>query len=337
VTGVPLALHTSTSPVTLCGFLQQSSIFGHRGQTLSKKQEGIMTSINCKIGILVFTSIILVSVFLTGCATAPSPAKPAAGLSAQLVKLKTRPGVMQKFILIKPANPIASVLLFAGGKGNLKLSSLFGKPSVGGGRNIFVVRTRKDFAKHGFMVALVDAPSDQKSDKGMLKYSKKNNEIFRGSNEHAQDIKAVVTYLKNEANIPVWLVGTSWGTISATNGAVRIKDGIDGLVLTSTMTRGDPAWPKKVQDGVLAMGLNKIIIPSLIVSHKDDNCFATPSSDAPKIKEGFVNSPKVEIMYFTGGKRAIENECWGLSAHGFYGIEEEVVSAIADFIKSNSK
>ena len=84
-----------------------------------------------------------------------------------------------------------------------KLSSLFGKPFVGGGRNIFVVRTRKDFAKHGFMVALVDAPSDQKSDKGMLKYSERSNEIFRGSNEHAQDIKAVVTYLKNEADIPV--------------------------------------------------------------------------------------------------------------------------------------
>jgi hypothetical protein len=103
------------------------------------------------------------------------------------------------------------------------------------------------------------------------------------------------------------------------------------------MTRGQPEWPKKIQDGVLAMGLDKVTVPSLIVYHKDDKCVFTPAIDAPKIKDGLVNSPKVEIMYFTGGKRAMENECWGLSAHGFYGIEEKVISGIADFIKSNSK
>ena len=302
-----------------------------------------MRSINCKIGILflVLTSIILVSLFLTGCATAPSSKKPAEALSTKLIKIKTRPGVTQKFILTKPENPVASVILFAGGHGHLKLKSFFGKPSVNWGSNIFVVRTREDFAKQGLIVALVDAPSDKKSGgqgpKGGLNTMSKNNEMFRMSNEHAQDIKAVISYLKNEANIPVWLVGTSFGTFSAANGAIRIRGGIDGLVLTSTMSRGHATWTTKIQKGVLAMGLDKIIVPSLIVSHKGDKCFATPASDAPKIKEAIVNSPKVETMYFTGGKRAIENECWGLSAHGFYGIEKQVVSSIVDFIKANSK
>ena len=56
--------------------------------------------------------------------------------------------------------------------------------------------------------------------------------------------------------------------------------------------------------------------------------------DAPKIKEGLVNSKKVEIRYFTGGKTPLSDPCEALSEHGFYGIEEQVVSAIADFIKS---
>jgi hypothetical protein len=85
------------------------------------------------------------------------------------------------------------------------------------------------------------------------------------------------------------------------------------------------------------MGLDKITVPTLIISHKEDKCFATPALDAPKIKKAIINSPKVDVMYFTGGKRAIENECSGLSAHGFYGIEDQVVSAIADFIESNPK
>ena len=161
------------------------------------------------------------------------------------------------------------------------------------------------------------------------------------SHDHAQDIKAVVAYLKKAANIPVWLVGTSWGTISATNGATRIKEGIDGLVLTSTMTRAHEKWPrlqKKIyREGVLSMGLERIAVPTLIVSHKEDQCFGTPAEDAPRIKQGLVNSPRAEILYVTGGKEPLSDPCNPLCPHGFYGIEEQVVSAIADFIKSNIK
>ena len=35
--------------------------------------------------------------------------------SNKLVEIETRPGIKQKFILIKPANPVASVILFEGG------------------------------------------------------------------------------------------------------------------------------------------------------------------------------------------------------------------------------
>ena len=299
-----------------------------------------MRSFERQIGILVFTNIILVSLFLTGCATTPSSKKPAEALSTKLIKIETRPGVTQKFILIKPENPVASVILFAGGNGHLKLTSFNGKPSVNWGHNIFVVRTREDFAKHGFMVALVDKPPDkpsgEKGGKGGLNTLSKENELFRMSNEHAQDIRALALYLKKESNIPVWLVGTSWGTVSAANGAVRIKAGIDGLVLTSSMTRSKKNWPiyNSYPNIIINMDLDKITVPTLIVSHKDDKCFATPAEDAQKIKETLENSPKIEVMYFSGGKKAIENECWGLSAYGFYVNEKEVVTAIVDFIKS---
>jgi len=68
--------------------------------------------------------------------------------SNELVKLETRPGVTQKFVLIKPENPVASVILFSGGTGKLVLRSVFGKPTIKNDTN-FLVRTRKDFAKHG--------------------------------------------------------------------------------------------------------------------------------------------------------------------------------------------
>ena len=94
----------------------------------------------------------------------------------------------------------------------------------------FLVRSRDKFADHNFMVAVVDAPSDQQQ--GM-------NPMFRMSGAHAGDIGAVAAYLKEQADVPVWLVGTSMGTFSAARAAIAAK-GIDGLVLTSTITRPTP-------------------------------------------------------------------------------------------------
>lgn len=69
--------------------------------------------------IVFMLSVATFSLFLfTSCATAPS-AKPAAGPSYELVKVDSRSGVTQKFILIKPDDPVASVILFAGGGGGL--------------------------------------------------------------------------------------------------------------------------------------------------------------------------------------------------------------------------
>jgi dienelactone hydrolase len=117
--------------------------------------------------------------------------------SARLVSIKTPRGVKQAFILVTPAKPSASLIMFAGGSGGLGLHSA---TSMQWGATNFVVRTRDMFAAQGFAVAVVDSPSDRR--KGM-------NAIFRMSAAHAGDIAAVAAYLKKQANVPVWLVGTS--------------------------------------------------------------------------------------------------------------------------------
>ena len=265
-------------------------------------------------------------------------------LNPKLVEIETREGISLKFILIKPENPVASVILFAGGKGQLDLYSTFGKPYVKKGKNIFVVRTRKEFAEQKLMVALVDMPSDFKKKAGKVSWwpdwpEKKVQ--FRMCEDHGKDISAVAKYLKKISNIPVWIVGTSWGTVSATNGAIRSADVIDGLVLTSSMTRTREKWRmrKTHPNCILDMELDKIAVPSLLVAHNDDKCEVTPAEDVKKILKGLKNSKNVKAIYFDGGKKTHpeSKECWGRSAHGFYGIEKKVVTAIADFIKSELK
>ena len=247
--------------------------------------------------------------------------------SESLVKVESRPGVAQKFILTKPDKPIAAVILFAGGHGGLRLSSLFGKPGMQWGSKNFLVRTRKLFADHGFMVAVIDAPPDRK----------KMNAIWRISQKHAQDILSVIRTLKKESDIPVWAVGTSMGTFSAPNAAIRLNSEVDGLVLTSTITRSPKKWKiyGSHPNGVIDMSLQNITVPTLIVSHRNDKCIITPASDSDSLKERFEKSKVVKVLLFNGGKQPISDSCNALSEHGFYGIEKEVVDSIAQFIKSN--
>ena len=241
----------------------------------------------------------------------------------EIVTLETRPQVFQNFLLAKPDNPVASLILFPGGAGVLNASvhadQLHSRP----GKNNFLVRTRKNFAEHGFVVAIVDAPPDRKD--GML-YG------FRNSAEHVKDIEAIIAYLKKSLGLPVWLIGTSRGTESATYVAIHSRKKIEGLVLTSSMT-----VKNEKGETVTGMALDQIRMPTLVVAHYSDACHWTPPDGAKKIAKRLVNSPKVEVKYFSGGYSSSSRPCGALTAHGYLGIEGKVVTAIADFVKTSLK
>jgi pimeloyl-ACP methyl ester carboxylesterase len=244
---------------------------------------------------------------------------------ARLVSIATPRGVSQAFILIRPDKPVAAVILFAGGFGNLGLKNA---SSMHWGAGNFLVRTRDMFAAHGFMVAVVDAPSDHK--KGM-------SAGFRISRSHAGDIGAVAAYLKNQAPVPVWLVGNSMGTISAAAGAIAGK--ADGLVLTSTIThlsaRSNIAESKP--RGVADMALSRVRVPTLILAHRHDGCASSPPSGAAVLERRLRSAKKVELVMLDGGLPPRSQACEAKAQHGYYGIEEKAVAAIAAFIKANSK
>ena len=248
-------------------------------------------------------------------------APPAAATETKLVTLTTRPGVSQKFMLIKPSQAVASVILFAGGDGVLGLSvDGAGTPVIGALSGNFLVRTRQDYVDRGFMVALVDAPSDHPGGMG----------LFRGSAEHAQDMAAVVAYMRQQVNLPVWLVGTSGGSQSAANAAVRLTQGIGGMVLTSSGTVSS-----SVSVGVLNMDLGSIRVPAFIMSHAQDQCESSPPADAQRIADRLTGAPAKLVTLLTGGSPPTSGPCDAGSPHGFFGIESQAVDAIVNFIKSH--
>ncbi len=241
-------------------------------------------------------------------------------MAEEVVTLKTRSGVIQKLVLVEVENPKAVLVLFPGGKGTIDPTPIAGMVRYGWGKDNFLVRTRHQFASKGFIVALVDAPSDRQSGMGMLGG-------FRTSRKHLKDMEEVIKELKRRFHLPVWLVGTSRGTESAAFIAINSEEKIDGLVLASPITVSD-----KKGSAVTDMEVEKIEVPVLLLVHRDDGCPKTPPSGVDKIAARLVNAFRVAVKILSGGDEPESTPCKGLSQHGFLGVEEKAVNLVADFV-----
>lgn len=273
----------------------------------------------------------MLSLLLAACAPA-TPEGPgvehlsgSADAGQDYVRIATRPGVIQGFQLIRVKKPTASLVMFVGGPGNLGGQRRPGQRGAGrkrGSTANFLVRVQDDLAEEGFNVALVDVPSDRA-----------NLANFRASAAHAEDVRGVMDYMRGLAAVPVWLVGTSRGTISAANAAARVHPGADGLILTSSLL---VAGRGADQESVFSVDLAQIRVPTLVVHNEDDQCPQTP----PRALDGLVkqlhNAPKVEKRLVRGGDMPYTGPCDPGSYHGYLGIEDDVVQAMTAFIQANT-
>jgi alpha-beta hydrolase superfamily lysophospholipase len=158
---------------------------------------------------------------------------------------------------------------------------------------------------------------------------------FRSGADHAKDLAAVIADVRRRVpRKPVWLVGTSRGSISAANVAARLQgeQGPDGVVLTSSVTRNAMAGPSASRDAVFDVDLDAIRVPALVVSHRGDACDYSSPAEQPRIVSKMSNAPRKELLMFQGGDPPRGDPCEPYAAHGFIGIEDEVVGAIADWI-----
>lgn len=220
-----------------------------------------------------------------------------------------RPGVTQSYLLLTPEKPVATVVLFAGYGGYLDIT----RDGIQQPSQNFLVRTRELFAAKNFITVVVDVPSDFSGVDGILGW--------RATKTHAQDLQQIITKLREAADIPVWLIGTSRGTISAANVAARLQvNGPDGLVLTSSIVE-----PRGNNSGYLGdVDLEKIRIPTLIIHHDEDSCSVCDFYAAKRLPAELKNVSHVEFIAFSGGKRSESGPCGPLSEHGFLGLEEKV-------------
>ncbi|HMK66382.1 MAG TPA: alpha/beta hydrolase, partial [Thermodesulfobacteriota bacterium] len=224
----------------------------------------------------------------------------------------TRPGVKVPLFFMRVPEAKSTVVLLTGGTGDIGLKD--GIPTT----TNFLIRSRDLFAANGFNVAVIDLPSDKNS----FAFS------FGSTSKRVEDLRIINRFLKEDTGLPVWLVGTSRGTIlAAAAAAAFVNEELAGIVLTSSLTS-----MKKGGETILSQNLGAIRIPVLILHHERDACQNCPPAEATLIFKGLKNAPIRKLVYVNGGKNPSGDPCQPDHWHGFVGMEKEAVGLISYWI-----
>lgn len=238
----------------------------------------------------------------------------AARAQGQALDVPTRAGVTTSVWWVPVAGARATVLLFPGGDGG------FGRIEDGRAtsRN-FLVRSVPLFQARGLNVAVFGRPSDKPG----LDYAD------RVAEPHLADIERVLEDLRTRSAAPVWLVGTSRGTVSATAAAIRLQGRVAGLVLSSSVVSPRRTGAVPTQD------LAALRRPVLVVHHAQDACPICAPADVPAVLRGLTQVADKRLWLVQGGGPPEGDPCSALHWHGFVGQEALVVGTIADWIDAH--
>jgi pimeloyl-ACP methyl ester carboxylesterase len=232
----------------------------------------------------------------------------------EVQRIDTREGVSVPIYTYWSPDAVATVILFSGGGGGYGRISDEGWPSSGN----FLIRTGRHWASHPFNIVMVGLPTDG-IDLAL-------GGIRTGA-RHAADNVATFKAIKLKSPLPIWLVGTSMGTISAAAAAIQDSENlVSGVVLTSSITgyRIDGAVPK--QD------LERIRVPTLVFHHEEDACKFCQAYEAKNIADQLKSAPIKKTMIVSGGSGATGNTCGAFHHHGYIGMENRAVDLIAAWI-----
>lgn len=216
------------------------------------------------------------------------------------------------YVMPHPQAAATLILLPGGDAGSGRIVD--GKPTSGN----FLSRARGEFHAAGFNVIVAYRATDMAA----LDYGD------RLGKAHVDELARAVAYARESFGKPVWLVGTSRGTVSATAVAIALGESqVQGLVLTSSVTTGKTG-------AVGTQNIASLKIPVLVVHHKNDICKVCVPSEASRIPAGLKSAPVKKFILVEGGSGPEGDPCEARHWHGFVNFEKETAKLITDWIRN---
>jgi hypothetical protein len=242
--------------------------------------------------------------------SSPLNAQPGGGAATQPQDQPDQPRVLYA----RPPSPRGTIVMLPGGSGDVGLDD---DGDFAHGKN-FVVRTRDLWLARGYAVMIPDAEPGQ------------NLRGQRNTPEYAKIVQDLVRSAHAKASGPVFLLGTSQGSVAAMNGAAHLsKADLAGVVLTESVSRHS-----KSGETVFDASPDHVMVPALIVANRDSACHVAPAEDAPRIAAALTRAPEVKVIYVQGGVTR-SWACGSESPHGYFGIEDAVVGQIAAWLDAH--
>lgn len=235
----------------------------------------------------------------------------------RVADLPLKDGDHQRVLYLSPEHPWATVVMLPGGAGDVGI----GRDGEIRHPDNFVVRSRTLWTDKGVAVVIPDT------------IDRANLRGERSSPRYAELVDSLIAFASARSQVPVFLLGTSQGSIAAMNGAAQAKPGtLAGVVLTESVSRMGGS-----HETVFDAHPEAVHVPALVVANRDDICKVAPPDDARRIAAAMTASPGVEVLMVTGGVAASKRPCGSLSPHGYYGIESEVVDDIVRWMRQHTQ
>jgi dienelactone hydrolase len=235
-------------------------------------------------------------------------------------------GQKVRAVLLKPANPKGAVILLAGGNGRLDVTP---DGEITKLRFNQLVRTRALYESSGYVTLVPDiAPGFKAGASGVV-------EQYRASRAYAQDLGAMVKYLRGITPKPIVAVGTSRGSLSVANVVAKGEGNQrpDAAVLTSAFLRVGAHVPGLTVFKIAKGNARALDVPTMLVWHVADACPHTSPATVPPFRAWYQGSGrKLTEKSFSGGLPPKSEPCEAFAPHGFYGLDDEVVAAITGFV-----
>lgn len=233
--------------------------------------------------------------------------------AGEVQRVATREGVSVPIYTYWRKDAVATVVLFSGGGGY----GAIGEDGWPAGGN-FLIRTGKYWAGYPFNIVMVGRPTDGID----LSLG-----AVRTGEKHAADNLAIFKAVKSRSPLPIWVVGTSMGTISAAAAAIQDRENlVSGVVLTSSIVA------YKIPGAVPTQELEKIRVPVLVFHHENDACWACRPHEVKNIAGDLKNAPIKKTIFVSGGSGATGDPCEPMHHHGYVGMRDEAVDLIAAWI-----
>jgi hypothetical protein len=132
--------------------------------------------------------------------------------------------------------------------------------------------------------------------------------------DHDVSISAAIAYMRSITSTVV-LVATSRGSLRVPAGLTARPDGI---VLTAAL----------LDEFKSLVGSPALLPHTLVLHHRQDGCYVTPPSAVGPFEAW--GGPKVTVVWMIGGIDS-GDPCRARSYHGFNGLDDLIVSTVAQF------